>query len=82
MKKTFIAFTLSLLLVGGSFAQTQKPAKAAKKQAKAAKKMDHSTMKMADQSDRSKSGKMQGMDHSKMDHSKMDHSKMKMKKDS
>ncbi|ADB42821.1 MULTISPECIES: hypothetical protein [Spirosoma] len=54
MKKTIIALTLSLLLVGASFAQTQKPAKAAKKQAKAAKKMDHSKM------DHSK------MDHSKM----------------
>lgn len=72
MKTTIIALTLSLLLIGGSFAQTQKPAKATKKQVKAAKKMDHSTMKT-----NGKTGSMQGMDHGKMDHSKM-----KMKKDS
>lgn len=52
MKKSLITLALSLLLVGGVFAQTQQPMKASKKPAKTAKKMDHS--------------KMKGMDHSKM----------------
>jgi uncharacterized protein involved in copper resistance len=67
MKKSLITLALSLLLIGGGFAQDTKQAKAPKKSVKAAKKMDHSKMKMD-----GKSGDMKGMDHSKM----------KMKKDS
>ncbi|WP_165841019.1 MULTISPECIES: hypothetical protein [Larkinella] len=45
MKKSLITLALSLLLLGGVFAQDAKQVKTPKKSTKAAKKMDHSKMK-------------------------------------